>query len=589
MTKTYEVIVIGSGFGGAITACRTAQKWPGKVAVIERGKRYPMGSFPRAPHDMARNFWNVPNENINRPKAIKRMEETHGMFDIRNYGKMDAVLAAGLGGGSLIYANVFLIPPDNIFEHFKDRWPKSAVKEKLLPYYQIAKGVLASRPIPDNHDPRRHVLRNQVFKDTAKKMGRNSFNVDLNVFFGNDFENPLEIGYQDVNRYGATQTSCIYCAECDIGCNTHSKNTLDLNYLFAAEHHHGVDILCEHLVDNIVPLDASGTEDPSADGTHGFRVMGSRLVQGQRGKFEYTANRVIVSAGSFGSTELLMRCRQVHKSLPRISDFLGKHFSGNGDFLLFTINGDPANPNYGPVITQATDCNLYDNFDKDRAFLVEDASYPAMLAWYVEGIKPGWLKLQSLWHMIKAGLKRFLAGDSTGEIGYAISAMLKGDLSFRTCVLLCMGMDNSNGVITLDKDGRADLHWPQEESMPLYDGIISVGKEFKRINNAKIFFPVPTWYWPMRKNVTVHSLGGCVLADDLSKGVTSADPKNFGEVFNYKNLHVADGSILPSALGANPTATISALSEMVAEAITGQKPDISLGVPEDAQFKPVKK
>src|SRR5215469_17930698 len=113
MTDTYEAVVIGTGFGGAVSACRLSKKWPGQVLVLERGKRYGFGEFPRGPHAFARNFWNPKHEERSRgrPRALKKVKG-HGLFDIRNYHRMDVVVAAGLGGGSLIYANVFLEPPE---------------------------------------------------------------------------------------------------------------------------------------------------------------------------------------------------------------------------------------------------------------------------------------------------------------------------------------------------------------------------------------------------------------------------------------------------------------------------------------------
>lgn len=571
MAERYEVIVIGSGFGGGITACRTSKRWPGKVMVLERGKRYPLGSFPRSPHDMARNFWNVPREQRRRPKAMSGDEELHGMFDIRNYRHMDAVLGAGLGGGSLIYANVFLEPPDEVFD---DRWPREVKKQHLLPYYRIAKEVLGSRPIPAMDEPRRKIVRTELFQQVAKQIGRDSKLVDLNVFFGNDFANPLPIGEQAKNRYGAVQTSCVYCAECDVGCNTQSKNTIDLNYLFAAEHRYGAEILTEHMAEKIVPVNAQGGDDPGGDGSHGYRVYYVDLANGHK---QHTAltNRVIVSAGTLGSGELLLRAKRVERTLPRISDFLGQHYSGNGDFLSFVLGSKPpANPNYGPVITQRIDFNLFNDFQREHAFILEDASYPSFLAWYVEGIKPGYLRLAGIWEAVKATVRRCLTRSQTGDIGYALSDLLKGDISYHTSVLLCMGIDKSNGVMSLDDDGRLDIDWPYKDSIDLYDGILDAGKQFKKAVKAKTFFPIPNWLF--RQNVSVHSLGGCVLGDDPAKGVTSAERATFGQVFGYQGLYVADGAIVPTAVGANPTATISALSEMVAEGITGIVPDANL-------------
>ena len=576
MEKGYEAIVIGSGFGGAITGCRLAKKWDqGRVLILERGKRYPMGSFPRKPHDFARNFWAISDETVRRPRHIRRLidrrEESHGIFDVRNYKHMDAVVGAGLGGGSLIYANVFMIPPDEVFD---DRWPSSCKKNKLLPYYAVAKEVLGSRPIPVNNDPRRKIIRQQLFAEVAKKNGRDSELVDLNVFFGNDFQNPLDIGEQEINRYGAVQTSCVYCAECDIGCNYHAKNTLDLNYLFVAEHRYQAAIRTEHLVLKIVPVNATQADDPEADGTHGYRIYYRDLTGIKTDVQTALAKRVVVSAGSLGSTEMLLRCKEHFRTLPRISGKLGHGFSGNGDFISFVLGSKPpADPNYGPVITQRTDYNLFKNFDREHAFMLQDASYGNILAWFVEGFKPGFLRLDALGHFLRDLFTRLTSGKSLGSLGWALDDLLSNDVSYHTCVLLCMGIDKSNGVMTLDEDHQLSIDWPYKDSLSLYEAILKAGKQFSSTVDASIFTPLPTWNWPIRNNVTVHALGGCNLANDLSVGVTSADPETFGEVFGYKNLYVADGAIVPTAVGANPTATISALSEMVAHGITCEMPN----------------
>ncbi len=574
MADRYEAVVIGSGFGGAITACRLSKKWPQKVLVLERGKRYPMGSFPRKPYDMARNFWNLPSEERSRPGELSGDQEEHGLFDIRNYKGMDVVLCAGLGGGSLIYANVFLEPPDHVFD---ERWPATCKKERLDRYFRIAKQVLGARPVPRDGDPRRRILRTELFQNVAKEMGRDSRLLDINVFFGNDFDKPLGIGLQDKNRYGAVQTSCVYCAECDVGCNTHSKNTLDLNYLHVAERRYGAVVETERLATAIVPLDAQGQDDPQADGRHGYRLQYRDLRTPGHSEQSVFTRRVIVAAGTLGSTELLMRCRDLHRTLPRISPRLGESFSGNGDFLSFVIQGKkPSDPNNGPVITQATDFNLFKDFDRERAFVLEDAGYPGFLAWFVEGIKPGYLRWGSFWTTIVATVRRWISGRRTGSVGYALGDLLKGDVSYRSNVLLCMGLDKSNGVMSLDSAGRIQLDWPCKDSMSLYKAIVKAGEGFHETVGSEFFTPLPTWLPPFRNNITVHPLGGCVLAPDAGTGVTSADPATFGQVFGYEGLYVADGAILPTAVGANPTATISALCEMVAEGITGISPDVDL-------------
>jgi cholesterol oxidase len=572
MTKSYEAIVVGSGFGGAINACRLSKKWPGGVLVLERGKRYELGSFPRTPHAMAHNFWNQGFEKRSRPKAVAKIEQS-GLFDIRNYNNIDVVLSAGLGGGSLIYANVFLEPPD---EMFSVRWPQSCRKAQLRPYYDVCKEVLGARPIPPMQG-RRHIVRTALFQEVARQIGRDTQLVDINVFFGNNFANPLPPGVQDKNRYGALQTSCTYCGECDVGCNYQAKNTLDLNYLYQAETKYGADILTEHLVDSIVPLDQSGSDDRAASGEYGYRVY-YRDLKEHKTALSAVAKRVVISAGSLGSTELLLRCRdpKVHGTLPRISPALGRHFSGNGDFLAFVVGSRiPADPNYGPVITQRIDFDLFQNFAPDHAFILEDASYPAFGAWFVEAAKPGFLHLAEIWRFLRHLIAR-LRGDTLGSMGYAFADLLGGDISYKTCVLLFMGIDKSNGTMTLGNNGWLALDWPQRDSAALYDAILAAGEQFRLQTGADTFFALPNWWLPFRKNVSVHALGGCVLSDNPADGVTSAAPNSFGQVHGYQNLYVADGSIIPNAVGANPTATISALSEMIAFGITGIAPTAAL-------------
>jgi cholesterol oxidase len=513
---------------------------------------------------------------------------------------MDVVQAAGLGGGSLIYANVFLFPPKELFND--RRWPDTCKWGDLYPYYQVAKSILAARPLPGYDpddpsvvpdDPRRRVLRTEMFRRVAPDIGRDSHLAEINVFFGNDPETPLDLGIQEKNRFGKTQTSCLYCGECMIGCNTHSKNTLDLNYLHVAEHHYGARIRTEHLVEAIVPIDAEGRDSTTANGEHGYRVyywdLSKYDLASQRGRIarygdlpSLVAKRVIVSAGSLGSTELLLRNKTVHRTLPGISPVLGRGFSGNGDFLNFGLR--PAaelDAHYGPVITQYTDYNFYRDFKPDRAFLVEDAAYPPIVGWFLEGFRPAFSRLPVLAYTVIDVIKRWTTGTNVGRIGGVFRQVLGETSSDRTVIYLNMGVDRSDGTMSLGDDGRLRMDWPYRNSMTLYRSIIAAGVEINRKVWARVFFPLLTWSWPFRRNITVHPLGGCVLGTDESNGVTNADRERFAEVFGYRGLYVVDGAIVPTAVGSNPTATISALSEMAAEGITGNAPTGNL-LPDDS-------
>jgi choline dehydrogenase-like flavoprotein len=178
--------------------------------------------------------------------------------------------------------------------------------------------------------------------------------------------------------------------------------------------------------------------------------------------------------------------------------------------------------------------------------------------------------------ILRHWITQWVSGKSLGRLGWAFADFLNNDVSYSTAVLLCMGLDRSNGVMSLDRNHQLTIDWAFKDSMSLSQAILNGGKEFAHTLGSRLFILLPTWNRQIRNNVTVHALGGCVLADDSSHGVTNADRRAFGEVFGYEHLYVADGAIVPTSVGANPTATILALSEMVAEGITGIVPTSDL-------------
>jgi cholesterol oxidase len=205
-------------------------------------------------------------------------------------------------------------------------------------------------------------------------------------------------------------------------------------------------------------------------------------------------------------------------------------------------------------------------------FVLEDAGYPTLLAWFVEGTKPSVFKARALADTGRRVAARLVRGRSGGRIGASLGGLMRHGLTERSAVLLCMGRDSSTGTLTLDRAGHLTGRWPRHENRALYRSIQAAGSAFTRASGARAWFAIPSWWLPFRRNVTVHPLGGCRLADDPSEGVVSARPDRFGQVFGYENLFVADGAIFPAAVGANPAATIAALAERVAEGITGLAP-----------------
>jgi cholesterol oxidase len=228
------------------------------------------------------------------------------------------------------------------------------------------------------------------------------------------------------------------------------------------------------------------------------------------------------------------------------------------------------------VITQYTDFNFYKDFDREHAFVMEDAAFPSLMAWFVEGFRPGFSRIPTLFSSLLDIIRRYTTGTNTGRVGGVLRRTIGEPASSGTVVFLNMGVDKADGTMSLGKDQLLRMDWPYRNSMELYKAILAGGTEFSRTIWARYFIPLLTWVWPFRRAGTVHPLGGCVLATDRNSGVTNASRDRLGEVFGYRNLYVLDGAMVPAAIGSNPTATISALCEMANEAITGQKatPDL---------------
>lgn len=555
LEKDYEALVIGSGFGGAVTALRLSQQFGDKVLIVERGKRYPKGSFARSPGGLIDSFWRQPGDGVPRPFSLPGA--ARGVFDLRSYKGMDTLVAAAYGGGSTIYAAALVEPRD---PHFDKDWPASIKKENLAYYFDVFKKVMAARPVPQN-EAKRRLLRHRLFKDASWATGGFFKEADVAIHFGNDFDQPDPMGQETLNAFGAEQSSCRYCAECVVGCNYQAKNTLDRNYLFVAEHKYKAEVRTEQQVEKIVPLNAAGEADPVADGSHGFHVYIRPLAE-ERPGFDYLVvktKRVIVAAGVFGSNEILLRNKLLHKSLPRLSAQLGQAYSGNGDFinLVFGVKDDGSH--FGPTVTLESTYRA-GTFSKEQpSFILEDLAYPnqaRFMSWLVQIFEP------------RTPLAKLLIGPLYQKILQSLQS--DSSQSGRMSILLAVGIDKSDGAMTLGPKGQLLLAWRREASRELYASMIKLSEQIKRLWKAESVQPFPTY--ALGRNFTVHPLGGCALASSPDRGVVDADLSNFGAAFNYQNLYVADASMIPSALGANPVLTIGALAEMVAEGITGIRP-----------------
>ena len=513
MKAQYEAIVIGTGFGGAVAACRLAQAGM-QVGVFERGRRYVPATFPRGAKGAIGGWvW----------------QSGRGLFDIRILNEMTAIAAAGFGGGSLVYANVQMRPPPQAFE---TGWPPGYSREALADYYDLVAYMLDIKPITAAPAP---PPKTNLIKNAAAAGGRAQqfFNPNLAIHFGAPGE----------NRFGAHQEGCNFCGECVIGCQSRAKNTLDLNYLKLAEDR-GADINTECEVIKIERLE-TGYKVHVKDHAHDIEAASE-------------TRQVFVCAGSINSTELLLRCRDQHRSLPKLSAMLGHRYTGNGDFIAFAFDTAPAfEPCNGPTITSAV---LYDRRNEQPAwFVLEDGGYPKELSALVHLLHPKSaffedvdkvLMLEQARQVLKTGLAENTGGNN--EIHGAPDC---------TAAFLVMGRDRANGVIRLNAPAPGIfIDWNVESNRALYDTETELCADFAKSLKGHLELN-PLWKI-LRVPVSVHNLGGCPMAAVEGEGVV--DP--FGEVFEYPGLYVLDGSILPGATGANPSHTIAAVAERNIEA-----------------------
>jgi hypothetical protein len=346
MTK--RAIVIGSGFGGAVTACRLAQaalkqrSKPGpdnlsEVILLERGRRYGKEDFPRLqlPENMTSSRDLSSSQRV--PDFARYSWRTdYGLFDARNLGGLLVLQAAGLGGGSLIYANVMLRAPERVLAD----WPEQYQLPQLRPYYLLAEKVLGANFAPG------HYPKTKNFEVAVESLGSKVVKVPLAVTFPKQPGTPEKAAR---NRYGREQGRCNGCGDCVIGCSLHAKNTLDLNYLAQFE--------------NV----AQSTKDPSiaqvwtmAEATHirknsagTGRAFAVDVIRHDQGEEQITeeADYVFLCAGAIGTSELLMRSRN---ELGLDKRAIGKRVFGNGDSLGVVFDSQKAStPWSGPTITRA--------------------------------------------------------------------------------------------------------------------------------------------------------------------------------------------------------------------------------------------
>lgn len=521
MHSNYDVAIIGSGFGGSVLAARLS-KAGRSVVVLERGRRWKKDDFPRTTGQVADAFW--------------KADGTQGFLEYRSFKRVDIIQGVGVGGGSLHYFNVNLRAPERIFQ--SERWPSSVDLETLKPYYASAEHILESRPFSPP-EGRTLPRRTEAFMRAAKRANRSPELVNIAVYTGSGRQNP---------HGGTEQEACVYCGNCMLGCHVHAKNTLDLTYLGAAERRYGAEIRPLHEATCITPQSDNG----------GFRVDVRLLVEHSGEEIDHIlARNVVVAAGVLGSTELLLRCRDVHQTLPKLGRALGRYFSTNGDLLLGGAWGtkEAIDPGHGPSITAAVDCSTTEDI-----ITIEDLGFPDPLLWFLEGRlpPPGNVILHQLKRVSQYMWQRFGIGRGSRVHG-GLDVFLGGARTTNFLPYLGMGTDAGNGELVLHGD-RIDVKWNNRQSRRMFKAMERAMIEISEAAGGR-YSPGPLWRWPMRKLLTAHPLGGCIMGDDPAKSVVD----HRGQVWDYPGLYVCDGAVISTALAVNPSLTIAALAERTAQ------------------------
>ncbi|WP_413558609.1 GMC oxidoreductase [Bdellovibrio sp. HCB209] len=550
MKLDFDYVVIGSGFGGSVMSCRLVEKGY-NVCLLERGRQWKMHEFPRRPHEIQENmFWD--------PEDGK-----YGLMEFRDNPDSDVMTltASGLGGGSLIYANVLYRMPEEFFVG----WPGELTRNKLEPYYDKVISMMEARPYPFDTDPYyQNTPKTAAMKKAAEQMAQNPASLSpaefqlppLAVRFEGEFP-----GHQTQNSHGAIQSKCNKCGECDLGCNIHAKNTLDLNYIYRAR----------NLKSSAGQLDVRTQAEVSKieyQGDH-YKIT-FHVPQFPQQEIVLTTKKVVLSAGSVGSTSLLLKMKQ-KGLLPKLNRWLGKKWCGNGDLLGMALNtNDNIDPSNGPVITGAIKYSMQNYSDGFRhGMYLEDAGFPIGMAWYLSGKVPQLAGIKGVLSLVVSNLKKYfckilgIKSESKTEINVGdqfAGALDQATFARKAMVLLGMGRDRSDGVISLRADGQTVINWDIDKSDLHFE---RMREEMKKVseNLGGTFMDNPLTH--LDKIIAVHPLGGCPMGDSADSGFVNTH----GEVYGYEGLYVVDGSILPTSTGTNPSLTIAAVAEYIAEKI----------------------
>ncbi|MEY9137102.1 cholesterol oxidase [Bradyrhizobium diazoefficiens] len=553
MEKHFDVIVIGSGYGGAIAAATLAGRAEsGKaitVAVLERGKEYLPGSFPNGLGEL--------------PGHIRQDHNKEGLFDIRLAGEVTTVVANGVGGGSLINAGVMEMPVPSVFTN---GWPSELKNlSTWMPFFDRARKLVGASVNGAPNTIVEHVDGvPQKFQSIRAIAPSGSFRAAA-----------ITVAMKDSTSSGNVNLKkCVRCGDCATGCNFGAKNSLDVNLLMRA-HQAGAEIFSGATVLSIEKEGSTAWVVNSVYTNANLRKRDGEVLK-------IRARRVVLAAGTLGSSEILLRSRE--RGL-QLSCMLGKRCSTNGDMLVvdYATNANvntvadetikPSSREIGPTITGVIDLRA------TAGIVIEEMSVPAGLRL---AFTETFATVNMLHGLAEADCAKHVQGFPSNDLYVVPASRVK-----HSALYAVMGDDDAAGSIEIngdlaaaDQDGIARLRWDKLQNLPLFDAQVKTLTGLTKGTGGRVI-PNPVWKllpagmtWLLKEQrgplTTVHPLGGCAMADTGAAGVVD----QIGQVFSsstssgvHDGLVVLDGSIIPTALGTNPALTIAAVTLRAAEAL----------------------
>lgn len=519
LAQRYDVVVVGSGYGGGVTASRLSRAGK-RVAVLERGREIQTGQFPQKFSEL-KNEFQVTGANF-------RTGSEQAIYDVRLGRDMHVLVGCGLGGGSLVNAGVSLVPDRRVFTD--DAWPGQVAQDGFIEEgYRRAEQWL--RPASD---PRaREMTKYKVLDRAAGEAG------------GAIVAPRIAVSFEDiVNPAGVAQSACTRCGDCCAGCNVGAKNTVALTYLPDAVRH-GAELFTGLKVDTI------------RKGADGLWKVSARAVGADRGTVSdvtIEAPVVVLAAGTLGSTEILLRSREAGLAL---SDRLGQRFSANGDIIAFGYGAKPTvnavGIGYPPKVADlevgaavSGQLEYYDAETLTNEVRVQEGALPSAFA--------------SVLPVLFVPNGRLL-----GALQSLVNGVYKGPFAHLQ-TFFAVSHDSASGRFSLE-DNQLALSWANAKDEPVYAHLDKILSKLVAASGGSYVKNPLAGTVMGHQPATAHPLGGCGMGRERTDGVVDHKCRvfngaaNAGDTDVHEGLYVIDGAVIPRSLGVNPLLTITAVAE----------------------------